>query len=91
MTISEDLAQGAQAKADDAPLVHRIDLTKADFSAALSACACQRLGIEGSFDSNFCLKFKPDGELDCVEVELTPIPFVEGAPIWSLNIGDETP
>ena len=88
MTLHADKVREALAMRDAAPVVHRIALTAEDFSAALTTRACQRLGIDGSLKSIITLRYKPDGALDGVDMELVPIPFVEGDPtetIWPLE------
>lgn len=88
MTIHADEVRKALAMRDEAPVVHRITLTKDDVVGALCTRACQRLGIDGSFTTIIRLNNKPDGELESVEMELVPRPFIEGAPtefIWPLE------
>jgi hypothetical protein len=88
MTIHEDRIREARALRDTSPIVHRIVLTGEDVSAALCVRACQRLGVEGSFTSIQQFKYRPDGELESVEIELVPRAFVEGDPvetIWPLE------
>ncbi len=79
-THQEKVAEVLAARAA-APVTHQIILTKDDVTGALCMAACLKLGVVGGFTGIYAFKYKPDGELEAVEVTLIPSAPVPGATV----------
>ncbi len=79
-THQEKVAEVLAARAA-APVTHQVILTKDEVTGALCTRACQLLGVVGGFTGIYAFKYKPDGELDVVEVTLIPSAPVPGATV----------